>query len=227
MIKVENIEVCNIEGALRGMRNPMNSWHRSDSYWDLQEDKTPINPNDEMFFDIGENDKKLMRELFKGGTEHRKYLRQIFVCMDITAPLYWWAEMDTYKVGITRNSCSFMHKGVSKPFEISDFSRHEQQHINNPLLYNAWKNIIDALNKLRDDYIDTSSNSGIEVFQQIRCLLPCGYNQRATITMNYENVFNILKQRSFHRLDEWREFCQILRTELPYVGEMEKWMYGK
>ena len=115
MLNVENLKTFNWEGALRGMRNPMNSWAKSDSTFDE-------NGN---FINIGENDLRLMKTLFKAGTEHRKYLRQIFVSMDITAPLYWISELDTYKVGTVRNSCSFMHKGVSKPFEITDFSTHD------------------------------------------------------------------------------------------------------
>lgn len=406
MIKVENATVFNIEGALRGMRNPMNSWDKSDSYYD--EDGNYV---------LGEKDLELCKKLIKAGNEHRKFLRQIFISMDITAPLYWWAEMDTYKVGTTRNSCSFMHRGVSKPFEITDFSIHDDRvyeilspiqkqnyeliykypssnfkiytgnngrkykvysngkviatrfeyvdtmnrhrvleerecvpsktksgyfelnlggksgekwllhrlvatlFLDNPnncytvnhidgdkgnncvenlewcdlsdnikkgfeeglyengkslhakymkwknghvvvdpfiksqilndhnannvsckelaMKYNisisqanniisgeliddqelfmlcyAWETLIDTLNNLRDSYLETKDNS---IFQQIRCLLPSGYNQRSTITMNYENVFNIIHQRENHKLDEWREFVKML-LGLPYVN---------
>ena len=206
MLKVENLRTFNWEGALRGMRNPMNSWAKSDSTFDE-------NGN---FINIGENDLRLMKTLFKAGTEHRKYLRQIFVSMDITAPLYWISELDTYKVGTVRNSCSFMHKGVSKPFEISDFSTHDVLVDGTPTNVKVWKTIVDTLNQLREEYLDTKDNN---IFQQIRCLLPCGYNQRFTITMNYENVFTIIKQRSGHRLDEWNEFVDVLKT-LPYVQEL-------
>lgn len=206
MLKVENLRTFNWEGALRGMRNPMNSWTKSDSTFD--ENGNIIN--------IGENDLRLMKTLFKAGTEHRKYLRQIFVSMDITAPLYWISELDTYKVGTVRNSCSFMHKGVSRPFEITDFSTHDILIDGTPTNIKAWKTIVDALNQLRKEYLHTRDNN---IFQQIRCLLPSGYNLRFTITMNYENVFTIIKQRSGHRLDEWNEFVEILKT-LPYVQEL-------
>lgn len=206
MLKVENLKTFNWEGALRGMRNPMNSWAKSDSTFDE-------NGN---FINIGENDLRLMKTLFKAGTEHRKYLRQIFVSMDITAPLYWISELDTYKVGTVRNSCSFMHKGVSKPFEITDFSTHDVLRDGTPTDVKTWKAIVDTLNQLREEYLDTKDNN---IFQQIRCLLPSGYNLRFTITMNYENVFTIIKQRSGHRLDEWNEFVDVLKT-LPYVQEL-------
>ena len=206
MLKVENLRTFNWEGALRGLRNPMNSWAKSDSTFD--ENGNIIN--------VGENDLRLMKTLFKAGTEHRKYLRQIFVSMDITAPLYWISELDTYKVGTVRNSCSFMHKGVSKPFEISDFSTHDILVDGTPTNVKTWKTIVDALNQLREEYLDTKDNN---IFQQIRCLLPSGYNLRFTITMNYENVFTIIKQRNGHRLDEWNEFVKVLKT-LPYVQEL-------
>ena len=206
MLKVENLRTFNWEGALRGLRNPMNSWAKSDSTFDE-------NGN---FINIGENDLRLMKALFKAGTEHRKYLRQIFVSMDITAPLYWISELDTYKVGTVRNSCSFMHKGVSKPFEITDFSTHDVLKDGTPTNVKTWKMILDTLNQLREEYLHTKDNN---IFQQIRCLLPSGYNLRFTITMNYENVFTIIKQRSGHRLDEWNEFVEVLKT-LPYVQEL-------
>ena len=206
MLKVENLRTFNWEGALRGLRNPMNSWAKSDSTFD--ENGNIIN--------VGENDLRLMKTLFKAGTEHRKYLRQIFVSMDITAPLYWISELDTYKVGTVRNSCSFMHKGVSRPFKISDFSTHDILVDETPTNVKTWKAIVDALNQLRKEYLHTRDNN---IFQQIRCLLPSGYNLRFTITMNYENVFAIIKQRSGHRLDEWNEFVEVLKT-LPYVKEL-------
>lgn len=412
MINVENIDVYGFETAIRGMRNPKNSWDRSDSYYE------PANFCDHNFV-IGENDIDLMQRLYKAGTEHRKYLRQIWVGMDITAPLYWISEFDTYKVGTARNSCSFMHKGVSKPFTINDFSvsdervyeilsplkrkeselkypyetdeykryspggnrwyrvyrngrvfaepfeytdtmgrtrtfdstecrptqtkcgyfelniggtKHKEKWvlhrlvahvwIDNPnnfrtvdhidsdkgnnsvenlrwcpleenikkgfetgnykmgqslhclyrkwkrghvvldpfekmmllrdkeqgmtntqiaekyditpkqanaltcnkvseyqqlfLLCLTWERTIDTLNSLRDEYLEMGDE---KVFQKIRCLLPCGYNQRYTVTMNYENVMNMIKQREYHRLPEWRTFVEILKT-LPYVKEI-------
>lgn len=206
MLKVENLRTFNWEGALRGLRNPLNSWAKSDSTFD--ENGNIIN--------VGENDLRLMKTLFKAGTEHRKYLRQIFVSMDITAPLYWISELDTYKVGTVRNSCSFMHKGVSKPFEITDFSTHDTLIDGVPKNIETWKTILDALNQLREEYLATKDNN---IFQQIRCLLPSGYNLRFTITMNYENVLTIIEQRSGHRLKEWNELIEVLKT-LPYVQEL-------
>ena len=194
MIKVENIETWGFEHAIRGMRNPLNSWDKSDS--DLENDI------------VGKADLDLMHRLYVAGQPHRKFLRQIFVSMDITAPTYWLAELDTYRVGMTRNSCSFMHKGLSKPFELSDFSTHGYD--------KEYDYIIDKLNDLRDRWLETKDN---ELFQQIRCLLPSGYNQRSTYTMNYENVVNIIEYRTGHKLDEWNEFVDIL-WGLPYLKEI-------
>lgn len=413
MIKVENIDIWGFDHAIRGMRNPMNSWDKSDSGYGLDGE-------DEDVFVIGPNDLELMRKLYLAGPEHRKYLRQIFVSMDITAPLYWISEFDTYKIGVSRNSCSFMHKGVSKKFEITDFSVHNDEvykilsplekkvyelkypyetneykiyttesgrryevykngrimalpfeytdslgrtrnfdkreviptqtpcgyfelnlggrnaekwllhrlvayvwidnpdklttvnHINgdkgnnsvenlewctlqeniahgfdngfyergksshagylkwknghrkvdvltkrhiissykngvscqdlskkyelpihtvynllfqeaspNAHLYSMcyyWEQTIKELNRLRDLYLETKD---LDYFQQIRCLLPCGYNQRFTITMNYENVVSMIRQRTGHKLDEWNNFVEELRS-LPYVEEITK-----
>lgn len=221
MIRVEHVEVFNLEGTIRGLRNPMNSWDKSDSGYDCARNEKELcvppctvdNYCDRKMsrFVVGENDLALMKKLYKAGTEHRKYLRQIMVSMDITAPLYWIAEFDTYKVGITRNSCSFMHKGVSNPFKIVDFSTHDSHDIL------IWTNIIAKLNSMRDKYLATKDE---QIFQQIRCMLPSGYNQQFTVTMNYENVVNIINQRSHHRLEEWREFCEILLQELPYLKDI-------
>lgn len=417
MLKVENVEVWGFEHAIRGMRNPLNSWAKSDSYKTHIEDTETLQTADFEFF-VGEKDLELMQKLCKAGPEHRKFMRQIIVAMDITAPFYWWAEFDTYKVGVTRNSCSFMHRGVSKPFEITDFSTHDDRiyeilskvekepvvleypyetlefkyyscengrkykvfrngrvfscafeyvdtmgrcrhfdekecipsetkngyfelnlggrlkekwllhrlvafvwlenkydhdtvnhidgnkgnnsvenlewcslsdnikkgfesglfkngksihakyrkwkngHIvvnpieklnilkdhergltcnqlavkynittsqaNNLISYTAheneelflscyaWEKVIETLNSLRDSYLETGDS---QVFQQIRCLLPSGYNQRATITMNYENALTIIKQRTGHKLDEWSVLIEKL-LELPYLKEI-------
>lgn len=203
MIKVENVEVWGFDSAIRGMRNPLNSWSKSDSSYMSWKGEEPD-------YVIGDNDLSLMRRLFKGGSEHRKYLRMIHVVMDITAPLYWVAELDTYKVGTSRNSCSFMHKGVAKPFELGDFSTHAEAPDE------EWSEIINCLNKLRDKYLKTKDQ---KIFQQIRCLLPCGYNIRFTYDMNYENVFNMIRQREGHRLEEWHTFLEVLES-LPYVKEI-------
>lgn len=189
----------------------MNSWDRSDS--DLEHNV------------VGVNDLDLARRLFKAGTEHRKYLRQIFVTMDITAPMYWWSEMDTYKIGTTSNSCSKMHKLMAKPFTMNDFSFDYTKVFQNGVL----EDIIDDLNELREGYVnyDKYVESGEmnpkiskkDIWYALLQILPESYNQRRTITMNYENVFSIIHQRTGHKLDEWNKFVKILR-ELPYVKQI-------
>jgi hypothetical protein len=240
MIKVENIETWGFGHAIRGMRNPLNSWKRSDSECveyegDVCEsckyrytDCSDMISENGFCYRIGNNDLTLMQKLYKAGTEHRKYLRQIFVSMDITAPLYWWSEYDTYKVGTTANSCSKMHKLTSKEFAIDDFSHdHLTEDGKNFLL-----EIIDVLNDARyiynhfdkcvqDHEIDKSLADKKIVWWQMIQLLPNSYNQRRTVTVNYENVFNIINQRSNHKLDEWNKFVEILKT-LPYVKEIGK-----
>jgi len=215
MIKVENIETWGFEHAIRGMRNPLNSWNKSDSYYGE-------NGN----YVLGENDLELCRKLIKAGTEHRKFLRQIFVSVDITAPLYWWKEFDTYKVGTVSNSCSTMHKITSKEFSIEDFSfehlndeevkvtQRDQDYTNSSI--DALYDIVDMLNTYREMFLKTKNK---KYWWQIIQLLPSSYNQRRTITMNYENLFNIINQRSNHKLDEWVQLCSILRA-LPYVESL-------
>ena len=212
MIKVENIDVCGFEHAIRGMRNPMNSWDNSDSEYRKGIDGMSIDASMANNYQIGKYDLDLMKRLYKAGTEHRKYLRQIFVSMDITAPLYWWKEFDTYKVGIVSNSCSTMHKIHAKEFELDDFS-HEH------LLRSALDNLsgtIETLNKYRVVYLESKDKA---YWWQMIQLLPSSYNQKRTITMNYENVMNIIHQRTGHKLDEWNEFVKILNG-LPYVKEI-------
>lgn len=233
MIKVENIDVWGFEHAIRGMRNPMNSWDKSDSVWKWLEDPSPINPNDlGMCFVMGENDLDLMRRLYKGGTEHRKYLRQIFVSMDITAPLYWWKEFDTYKVGTVANSCSTMHKIAAKEFELDDFSWEHLLNTGCDLFnYEFGKGsfatqiqplqlltsfIIPSLNECRERYLETKDK---DYWWQLIQLLPSSYNQKRTVTMNYENVVTMIRQRTGHKLDEWNDFVSILKS-LPYVREI-------
>lgn len=203
-IKVENIDVWGFEHAVRGMRNPMNSWDKSDSYWDTFG----------RFYHIGENDLSLMKRLYKAGTEHRKYLRQIMVSMDITAPLYWWKDFDTYKVGTVANSCSTMHKIHAKEFTLDDFS-HEHM-IEGSVV--ALKNLIHELNINRSSFISTKDK---RYWWQLIQLLPTSYNQKRTVTMNYENVVTIIRQRSGHKLDEFNQLVEILK-ELPYVKEIEE-----
>lgn len=208
MLKVENVETFNFEGAIRGMRNPLESWGKSDSDFD----GTELGYFHD--FTIGENDLGLMRRLYKGGPEHRKYLRQIFVCMDIIAPRYWFVEFDTYKVGVTSNSCSTMHTIHKKPFDIDDFSHDHLVYTgegDNPI-----DMIIKWLNYYREKYLETGNK---EYWYNMIQLLPQSYNQRRTITMNYENVINIIFQRSGHKLDEWSTFIGEL-MELPYVKDI-------
>lgn len=196
MIKFEQIEVWGIKHAIRGMRNPLNSWERSDTVFD----------GDKMC--LGENDIDLMTRLIRGGSPHRKFLRQIFVSVDITAPLYWWKEFDTYKVGTTANSCSTMHKIHAKEFELEDFST---EHLS-PLSLSALRNLIDVMNLEREHYIACKDK---DCWWQMIQLLPTSYNQKRTVTMTYENLLNMLEYRRGHKLDEWRMFCDWILT-LPY-----------
>lgn len=213
MIKVENIEVWGFEHAIRGMRNPLNSWDKSDSIKCYANRNCPgICKNNSCGLCVGDADLDLMQRLFNAGTEHRKYLRQIFVSMDIVAPLYLWKEFDTYKVGTVANSCSTMHRIAAKPFEMSDFS-HEKLGIGTET---TLKIVVDELNKEREMYLQSHDKS---FWWGMIQLLPSSYNQRRTVTMNYENVFAIIKQRSGHKLDEWNVFVEILKT-LPYVMEI-------
>lgn len=196
MIKFEQIEVWGIKHAIRGMRNPLNSWERSDTVFD----------GDKMC--LGKNDIDLMTRLIRGGAPHRKFLRQIFVSVDITAPLYWWKEFDTYKVGTTANSCSTMHKIHAKEFELEDFST---EHLS-PLSLSALRNLIDVMNLEREHYIACKDK---DCWWQMIQLLPTSYNQKRTVTMTYENLLNMLEYRRGHKLDEWRMFCDWILT-LPY-----------
>ena len=208
MLKVENVETFNFDGAIRGMRNPLESWGKSDSDFE----GTELGYFHDFY--IGGNDLGLMRRLYKAGPEHRKYLRQIFVCMDIIAPRYWFVEFDTYKIGVTSNSCSTMHTIHKKPFDIDDFSHDHLVYTgegDNPI-----DMIIKWLNYYREKYLETGNK---EYWYNMIQLLPQSYNQRRTVTMNYENVINIIFQRSGHKLDEWSTFIGEL-MELPYVKEI-------
>ncbi len=211
MIKVENIDVYGFKTAIRGMRNPKNSWDKSDSgmKW--------VNNNifDHQEFIVGENDLDLMRRLYKGGTEHRKYARQIWVGMDILTNHIVWAEFDTYKIGVTRDSCSKMHKIHVKSFERDDFS-HEGIDEVGGFAEEHFTKTLEVLEKLRVLFNETHEK---KYWRAMLELLPMGYNLRATVTMNYENVFNIIRQRSNHKMFEWIEFTNILKT-LPYVKDI-------
>lgn len=204
MIKIENTEVFGWEAAIRGMRNPMNSWDKSDSYWGF-----PEYPD---IFYVGENDLKLMKNLSKAGNDHGKYLRMINVTCDITAPLYWWKEFDTYKVGTVANSCSTMHKIHAKEFELDDFS-HEHLLWE---LYGILHSTINILNNCREKFIETKDK--IYWWQMIQ-LLPSSYNQRRTVQLNYQVLKTMYHARKNHKLDEWREFCEWCES-LPYFKEL-------
>ena len=201
MIKFEKQEVWGFDHAIRGMRNPMNSWDRSDTTFGLGEDYL----ND---MEIGQNDYDLMTRLINGGQPHRKFLRQIMVAVDITAPLYWWKEFDTYKVGTTANSCSTMHKIHAKEFVIDDFSHdHLTEFGMDHLCDTIW-----VLNNMRNSFLDSKDKA--RWYDMIQTL-PTSYNQKRTVTMNYENLLNMLEYRRGHKLDEWRGFCEWIKT-LPY-----------
>lgn len=206
MIKIEHVEVWGFKHAIRGMRNPMNSWEKSDSGYG-------IDGEDDDVFSAGNNDLSLMRKLFAAGTEHRKYMRQIFVSLDVTAPLYWWKEMDTYKVGTVANSCSTMHKIHAKEFVLDDFSH---EHLLEDEAIEFMKHLVDGLNFYRKKFLETKDK--VYWWQMIQ-LLPSSYNQRRTLTMNYEVAATIVRQREGHKLDEWNEFVKVLKG-LPYMAEI-------
>lgn len=225
MIKIENTEVMGWEAAIRGMRNPMNSWEKSDSIFvedgechDISGNSGPFNgtvTDTETFFEMGDNDLALMTRLRNAGTDHRKFMRMITVYIDILAPLYWWKEFDTYKVGTVANSCSTMHKIADKEFTLEDFSC---EHMNHTSL-NVLKEIIDLLNKYREDYLNPEAGKiGVkkDYWWQMIQLLPSSYNQRRTVMLNYEVLANIYKSREGHKLDEWNSFCDWIES-LPYA----------
>ena len=239
MIKFENTSVYGWDEAVRGMRNPKNSWAKSDSGWDWVEDPSPINPDDPgMYFKIGERDMKLMRALRNFGSDHRKFLRMITVYVDITAPLYWWKEFDTYKVGTVANSCSTMHKIADKEFTLDDFS-HEHL-INEYPGDDDWKSewlddlhtTICRLNRARKRYLEAKvkpmkdeskrAENMKKYWWQMIQLLPSSYNQRRTVMMNYEVLNNICRtgRRLDHKLDEWRVGFMDWARGLPYANEL-------
>lgn len=196
MITLEHWETFNFEGAMRGMRNPMNSWHKADTSGQS----------------IGQNDLGLLLRLTKAGTDHRKVLRQMMVSVDITAPLYWWKEADTYKVGTVANSCSTMHKIHTQEFTLDDFS-HDQM---NAYALASLRNTVDDLEVLRKHYLATKSKE--EWYSMIQ-LLPSSYNQKRTVTLNYEVLLNMYFARRRHKLEEWRDFCDEV-MKLPYFKEI-------
>ena len=213
MIKIERTEIMNLEGALRGMRNPMQSQAKSDSGWDWVEDLSPINPCDKWDYIIGPEDMKLAQKLIKGGSDERKFLRQIFVSVDITAPLYWWKEYDTYKVGTVANSESTMHRIHVKPFSREDFSCERMT----PAALSCLDQVIVVLEERRQVFVETKDRAAWDDMIQ---LLPTSYNQMRTCTMNYEVLMNQYFARRHHKLPEWREFCAWVEA-LPYFGEFK------
>lgn len=210
MIKIENAEIWGWEHAIRGMRNPMNSWDKSDSrYIDVQDTDENGDLIEVPLFNLGDNDLDLMKRLYNAGTEHRKFLRQVFISVDIIAPLYWWKEFDTYKVGTVANSCSTMHKIADHEFTVDDFSH---EHLDEGAR-GCLDCTIENLNWYRNRYLKSKSKE--EWWQMIQ-LLPSSFNQRRTVTMNYENAVSMIRQRKGHKLDEWRVFVDFL-LHLPYV----------
>lgn len=201
MIRLEHAQVMNIEGAIRGARNPMNSWDKMDSTYDQ-------NGN----FILGENDLSLAKRLCKAGSDHRKFIRQILVSVDITAPMYWWKEFDTYKVGTVANSTSTMHKIHSKPFELEDFSH---DHLSESALV-ALKQFMQVMEEKRLSFVETKNKAD---WYDIIQLLPSSYNQTRTVTMNYENLLNMYFARRSHKLEEWHTYCDWILS-LPYTKEL-------
>ena len=244
MLKIENTDVVGWEAAIRGMRNPMNSWEKSDSifvedgeYHDICGNSGPFNgtvTDTETFFEIGEKDLDLMKRLRNAGTDHRKFMRMIAVYADITAPLYWWKEFDTYKVGTVANSCSTMHKIHDKKFTLDDFSHEHldgvsrdmfiQNDRDQPYFFCSFEDMlyiqVEALNKARNLYLETKDK---KYWWQMIQLLPSSYNQKRTVMLNYEVLANMYKSRKNHKLDEWHVLCNWIES-LPYseliIGEL-------
>lgn len=209
-MKFENTEVWGFEHAIRGMRNPMNSWDKSDSYYG----------NNEIGLEsyvIGKNDLELMQKLIKAGSEHRKFMRQILVSVDITAPLYWWKEFDTYKIGTVSNSTSTMHKLASTPITIGCFEMGDFEDLRVFDISTVWEILIFDLERLRKLYNETKDK---RYWKELIRLLPESWLQKRTITMNYENILNMYRQRKNHKLTEWsKSFCDWIKT-LPYAEEL-------
>ena len=202
MIYIDRVSVMNFENAIRGARNPLNSWARSDSYYD-----------ENGKFVLGQNDLDLAMRLAKAGNDHRKFLRQIFVSVDITAPLYWWKEFDTYKVGTVANSCSTMHKIHHKVFERSDFSCEKMDEAGLKML----DCVIEYMEGERVKFCEDKKNK--QAWINMIQMLPTSYNQMRTVTLNYENLTNIYYARRTHKLHEWHDFCDWIMS-LPYAEQL-------
>ena len=233
MINIEHVEIFGWEAAIRGMRNPMNSWDKSDSHpcwncsgnipskchlWSINDLEHGYPCCKAPKYIIGENDLKLMKTLSTAGPDHGKYLRMINVTMDITAPLYWWKEFDTYKVGTVANSCSTMHKIHAKEFELDDFS-HEHLH---GWTMTCFERTVKALNALRNDFIGYDDKG---CWYQMIQLLPTSYNQKRTVQLNYQVLKTIYSARRAHKLDEWRQLCTWIER-LPYFMDIYNGLEG-
>lgn len=231
MIKIENVDIYGWDAAIRGMRNALNSWDKSDSTWDFVEDPCIINPNDEVKFVLGENDLKLTKLLSKAGNDHGKFLRYLVVQLDLTAPFYWWKEFKTYRKGrkfmddgdefldpeefemfIETNSCSTMHKIHAKEFELSDFS---WEHLGKEEL-DILDKVIYSLNWNRQKFIETKEK---KYWWNMIQMLPSSYEQKRTVQLNYQVLKSMYHARKNHKLDEWRQFCEWIES-LPYFNEI-------
>jgi hypothetical protein len=248
MLKIENTEVVGFEAAIRGMRNPMNSWEKSDTNWQTHFGDDRVLVTDSKFMSdseliIGPNDLDLMTRLRNAGTDHRKFMRMIVVYLDITAPMYWWKEFDTYKVGTVANSCSTMHKIADKEFDVNDFSHEHIEELGGDeynMSYDWLLRTVDILNYYRKKYHTASEKLSTDItdaerkhtlaqqklfWWQMIQLLPSSYNQRRTVMLNYEVLANMYKSRCNHKLDEWHTFCDWIER-LPYseliTGKEEK-----
>lgn len=252
MLKIENTEVVGFEAAIRGMRNPMNSWEKSDTNWQTHFGDDRVLVTDSKFMSdseliIGPNDLDLMTRLRNAGTDHRKFMRMIVVYLDITAPMYWWKEFDTYKVGTVANSCSTMHKIADKEFDVNDFSHEHIEELGGDeynMSYDWLLRTVDILNYYRKKYHTASEKLSTDItdaerkhtlaqqklfWWQMIQLLPSSYNQRRTVMLNYEVLANMYKSRCNHKLDEWHTFCDWIER-LPYseliTGKEENNDYG-
>ncbi len=201
MLRVDHISVMNLENAMRGARNPLSSWARSDSYYDEAGQ-----------YVLGENDLSLAGRLCRAGSDHRKFIRQILVSMDITAPMYWWKEFDTYKVGTVANSTSTMHKIHAKPFSLEDFSTDHMT----PEALAQFKTWVDYLEQVRLRYMEDKDKA---YWYDLIQMLPSSYEQKRTVSLNYEVLANIYFARRSHKLDEWHTFCDVIAS-LPYAQEI-------
>lgn len=212
-MEIKEIEVFNIAGAIRGMRNPLNSWNKSDSYWDIKN-------TDSINYIVGPNDLALMQRLIVAGTEHRKFLRQILISMDITAPEYWWKQFATYQIGTVSNSTSTMHKLTSKPIELNDFEisnfAGDLNLIDDINLCCRIDKMLDTLEQLRQKYLQTKDK---KYWDELIRWLPMSYKYLRTVTMNYEVARNIISQRKNHKIKDWNELIEVFRT-LPYAEEL-------